>query len=71
MSGNKKKIQTKNPTVISLDIPIKAILEETLLKKGQHTHIKQNLRLPLQRSIDFVTDFQYQITPSIRVYIEP
>ena len=56
----------------TLDIPIKAMSEETRIAGGQETGMKkQNLHAPLQWSVDFGAGFQYHITPSIGIYAEP
>lgn len=56
---------------ISLDIPIKATLEETRVEIGWTTVKKQVINAPLQWSTNFGLGFQYNISPSVGIYAEP
>lgn len=66
------KISIYSLAGVTLDIPVKATLEETHIENGQTTILeKQVLNTPLQWSIDFGAGFHYHITPSIGIYAEP
>lgn len=56
---------------MSLDIPIKATLEETSAENGQTTEKKQITNAPLEWSISLGAGFQYNISPTIGIYVEP
>lgn len=69
-SNNKFSVYTS--AGITLDIPIKAQIDESILDKGEILHTSsQTLHPGIQWSIHTNVGVQYQLAPSIGIYAEP
>lgn len=69
--GKYGKLSIYTSAGTSLDIPIKANLEKTLIDNGQTGKKKEVINAPLQWSVSFGAGFQYNISSSIGIYAEP
>ena len=69
---NRHRFSIYTSAGITLDIPVKAISEETIIEENHIISYKKTILKPsLQGSTQLGIGIQYQLTPSISIYAEP